>query len=68
LNVSKNPWIEVNGASANAVAEQVARCPSSALTYELLLDQRRADVAEEHYRSRSLTKTCQAGRRRAPPW
>jgi uncharacterized Fe-S cluster protein YjdI len=36
FNVSKNPWIEVNGASANAVAEQVKRCPSSALTYELL--------------------------------
>ena len=36
FNVSKNPWIEVNGASATAVAEQVKRCPSSALTYELL--------------------------------
>jgi uncharacterized Fe-S cluster protein YjdI len=36
FNVSKNPWIDVNGASDNAVAEQVKRCPSSALTYELL--------------------------------
>jgi uncharacterized Fe-S cluster protein YjdI len=36
FNVSKNPWIDVNGASANAVAEQVKRCPSGALTYELL--------------------------------
>jgi uncharacterized Fe-S cluster protein YjdI len=36
FNVSKNPWIDVNGASANAVAEQVKRCPSGALTFELL--------------------------------
>ncbi|MGC2221618.1 MAG: (4Fe-4S)-binding protein [Methylocella sp.] len=36
FNVSKNPWIDVNGASANAAAEQVKRCPSGALTYELL--------------------------------
>jgi hypothetical protein len=28
--------LESNGASANAVAEQVKRCPSSALTFELL--------------------------------
>jgi len=36
FNVSKNPWIDVNGTSANAVAEQIKRCPSGALTYELL--------------------------------
>jgi hypothetical protein len=36
FDVSKNPWIDVNGASAKAVAEQVKRCPSGALTYELL--------------------------------
>jgi uncharacterized Fe-S cluster protein YjdI len=36
FNFSKDPWIDVNGASANAVAEQVKRCPSGALTFELL--------------------------------
>jgi uncharacterized Fe-S cluster protein YjdI len=36
FNVSKKPWIDVSGASADAIAEQVKRCPSGALTYELL--------------------------------
>jgi uncharacterized Fe-S cluster protein YjdI len=36
FNVSKNPWIGVNGASTNAVAEHVKRCPSGAPAYELL--------------------------------
>ena len=35
FNLSKKPWIDVNGASAAAVIEQVKRCPSGALTYEL---------------------------------
>jgi uncharacterized Fe-S cluster protein YjdI len=36
FNVSKKPWIDVNGASADAIAEQVRCCPSGALSYELL--------------------------------
>ncbi|WP_431559480.1 (4Fe-4S)-binding protein [Methyloceanibacter sp.] len=36
FNVSKKPWIDVSGASADVIAEQVKRCPSGALTYELL--------------------------------
>lgn len=34
--VSRKPWIDVDGASTDAVAEQVKCCPSGALTYELL--------------------------------
>jgi uncharacterized Fe-S cluster protein YjdI len=34
FNVSKEPWIDVSGASAGAIVEQVKRCPSGALTYE----------------------------------
>jgi uncharacterized Fe-S cluster protein YjdI len=36
FNVSKKPWIDANGAAANAIAEQVKRCPSGALIYELV--------------------------------
>ncbi len=35
FNLSKKPWIDVTGASGAAVIEQVKRCPSGALTYEL---------------------------------
>jgi uncharacterized Fe-S cluster protein YjdI len=38
FNVSKKPWIDVNGASPAAIIEQVKLCPSGALTYELLKD------------------------------
>ena len=36
FSLSRNPWIDVNGASAATVIEQVKCCPSGALTYELL--------------------------------
>jgi hypothetical protein len=36
FNVSKKPWIDVNGASPAAIIEQVKLCPSGALTYEVL--------------------------------
>jgi uncharacterized Fe-S cluster protein YjdI len=36
FNLSKKPWVNVNEAPAAAVIEQVKRCPSGALTYELL--------------------------------
>jgi uncharacterized Fe-S cluster protein YjdI len=38
FNVSKKPWIDVNGASPAAIIEQVEQCPSGALTYEVLQD------------------------------
>lgn len=34
FDVGRKPWIDVNGAGAEAVAEQVAHCPSGALTIE----------------------------------
>jgi uncharacterized Fe-S cluster protein YjdI len=36
FNLSKKPWVNVKEAPAAAVIEQVKRCPSGALTYELL--------------------------------
>jgi uncharacterized Fe-S cluster protein YjdI len=36
FNLSKKPWVDVGGASAAAIIEQVKCCPSGALTYELL--------------------------------
>jgi uncharacterized Fe-S cluster protein YjdI len=36
FNLSRKPWIDVSGASAAAVIEQVKRCPSGALTYQPL--------------------------------
>jgi uncharacterized Fe-S cluster protein YjdI len=35
FDVSKKPWIDVNGAAVDAIIEQVKRCPSGALSYEL---------------------------------
>ena len=36
FDVSKKPWIDVNGAAVDAIIEQVKRCPSGALSYEQL--------------------------------
>ncbi|MGH9693219.1 MAG: (4Fe-4S)-binding protein [Bryobacteraceae bacterium] len=36
FDVSKKPWIDVNGAAVDAIIEQVKRCPSAALSYEQL--------------------------------
>jgi len=35
FDVEKRPWVNVQGASAEAIAEQIKRCPSGALSYEL---------------------------------
>lgn len=35
FNPEKRPWIAVNEASAQQIAEVIDRCPSGALTYEL---------------------------------
>jgi uncharacterized Fe-S cluster protein YjdI len=36
FNVAKKPWIDIDGASPETIVDQVKRCPSGALTYELL--------------------------------
>jgi uncharacterized Fe-S cluster protein YjdI len=36
FSLSRKPWIDVNGDSAAAIDEQVKRCPSGALSFELL--------------------------------
>ena len=38
FDVSKKPWIDVNGAAPATIVEQVKRCPSGALSYELHKD------------------------------
>ena len=35
FDVGKRPWVNVEGASAEAIAEQIRRCPSGALSYEM---------------------------------
>ena len=35
FDVEKRPWVDVEGASAEAIAEQIKRCPSGALSFEL---------------------------------
>jgi len=35
FDVEKRPWINVEGASAEAIAEQIQKCPSGALSYEM---------------------------------
>lgn len=35
FDVKKRPWVNVEGASAEAIAAQIGRCPSGALSYEL---------------------------------
>ena len=36
FNVGRRPWVEIDGADADAVAEAIEMCPTSALTYERL--------------------------------
>ena len=36
FSLSRKPWIDVNAATAAEINEQVKRCPSGALSYELL--------------------------------
>jgi uncharacterized Fe-S cluster protein YjdI len=38
FDVGKKPWINVDGASPDSIAEQVKKCPSGALSYDLLKD------------------------------
>jgi uncharacterized Fe-S cluster protein YjdI len=35
FDVGKRPWINVEGASAEAIAEQIKKCPSGALSFEM---------------------------------
>ena len=36
FDVSKDPWINVDGAEPQAIIAAVGRCPSGALSYELV--------------------------------
>jgi uncharacterized Fe-S cluster protein YjdI len=36
FDVSRSPWVKVDGAPEERVARQVAACPSGALTFERL--------------------------------
>lgn len=33
FNSSKSPWVEMTGASTQAIVEQVKKCPSGALSF-----------------------------------
>lgn len=35
FDVTHRPWVSLEDASAEAIADQVRRCPSGALSYEL---------------------------------
>lgn len=35
FDVKRRPWVDIDGATPDAIAEQVLRCPSGALSYEL---------------------------------
>jgi uncharacterized Fe-S cluster protein YjdI len=36
FDVSRKPWVDVSGATADAIERQVAACPSGALSFEKL--------------------------------
>ncbi len=36
FDVQRRPWVDVNAATVGAIAAQIERCPSGALSYELL--------------------------------
>ena len=38
FDVEKKPWINVDGAPADKIVEQVKQCPSGALSYKLSSD------------------------------
>jgi uncharacterized Fe-S cluster protein YjdI len=35
FDIGKRPWVNVEGGTAEAIAEQIKRCPSGALSYEM---------------------------------
>jgi uncharacterized Fe-S cluster protein YjdI len=35
FDAGKRPWVNPEGASAEAIAEQIRKCPSGALTFEM---------------------------------
>jgi uncharacterized Fe-S cluster protein YjdI/CDGSH-type Zn-finger protein len=36
FDVNRRPWVDIEGAAADEIAEAIERCPSGALTYERL--------------------------------
>ena len=35
FDLARRPWVNIDGATPDAIAEQVRRCPSGALSYDL---------------------------------
>jgi uncharacterized Fe-S cluster protein YjdI len=46
LEVKRKPWVDIDGATLDAIAAQVQPCPSGALSYELR--QRDMPAREDH--------------------
>ena len=36
FDIAKKPWVDVDGAPPEAIAEQVEKCPSGALSFQLV--------------------------------
>ncbi len=51
FNLKKRPWIDMDGADLEAIEQQVAKCPSGALTIK----------GKSHLREELLTKRMEAG-------
>lgn len=44
FDVKKEPWINVNGADAEAIINTVRNCPSGALSFELIKDDKKPNM------------------------
>ena len=42
FNTKQSPWINMDGASTDAIIEQVKKCPSGALSFEMNADKKQA--------------------------
>ena len=39
FDVSRKPWVDLNAAAPERVVDQIKRCPSGALTFEVLQEE-----------------------------
>jgi uncharacterized Fe-S cluster protein YjdI len=46
FDVRRRPWVDVNGAMPDEIAEQVRRCPSGALSFDLREGEQRTPGGE----------------------